>query len=210
MRNGWEGSAASSAADPAPAARTLAQRVDRHYNSLHSLKADFTESYEGLGMKRTESGRLILLKPGRMRWDYRSPPGKLFLLDGKFSWSYTPGDSHVLRIPAKDLNDLRSPLRYLLGHAELARELNGLAVEPAPGGQFTLTGIPKNMENRVARLALTVTADGTITGIEIKETDGAVTRFTFSSEQPDAPISASAFRFMPPPGVPVVDSLPPV
>ena len=195
---------------PAPSAKVLAQRVDHHYNSLHSLKAGFTESYEGLGMSRTESGTLLLLKPGRMKWDYSSPPGKIFLLDGKYAWLYTPGDAHVQRIAAKDLDDLRSPLRYLLGHAELAKELNGLAVKPAPNGQFTLTGIPKNMESRVARLALTVTAEGTITGIEIVETDGAVTRFTFSHEQPDAPLSANTFRFRAPPGVPVVDSLPPV
>lgn len=193
-----------------PAAKVLAERVDRHYNGLHSLQAGFTEHYEGLGMNRTESGTLLLLKPGRMKWEYSTPPGKLFLLDGKYAWSYTPGDSHVQRILAKDLNDLRSPLRYLLGHAELAKELNGLAATPAAGGQFRLTGVPRNMEARVAHLALTVTQDGAITGIEITETDGAVTRFTFRNEQPNAPISAKVFHFAPPAGVPVVDSLPPV
>ena len=60
-----------------PSAHDLAQRVDRHYNQLHSLKATFTESYEGMGMQRTESGTLLLVKPGRMRWDYTSPAGKL-------------------------------------------------------------------------------------------------------------------------------------
>ncbi|MGH9600317.1 MAG: LolA family protein [Terracidiphilus sp.] len=210
LRNGWDNSQASPGSDPTPNAHVLAQRVDRHYNSLRSLKANFTESYEGLGITRADSGTLLLLKPGRMKWEYSSPPGKLFLLDGKYAWSYTPGDSHVQRIPAKDLNDLRSPLRYLLGHAQLAKELRGLAAAPAPGGQFTLTGVPKDMENRVARLALTVTSGGTIAGIEITETDGAVTRFTFSNEQPDAPVPPRAFHFTPPPGVPVVDSLPPV
>jgi outer membrane lipoprotein carrier protein len=54
-------------------AHELAQRVDRHYNQLHSLKAGFTESYEGLGMRRAESGTLLLLKPGRMKWEYSEP-----------------------------------------------------------------------------------------------------------------------------------------
>jgi outer membrane lipoprotein carrier protein len=62
----------------------------------------------------------------------------------------------------------------------------------------------------VARLALTVAADGTITGIEIEEPDGALTRFTFTGEQPNAPVPAEAFRFKAPAGVPVVDALPPV
>jgi outer membrane lipoprotein carrier protein len=191
-------------------AHELARKVDRHYNQLRSLKAGFTESYEGLGIKRAESGTLLLLKPGRMKWEYSAPAGKLFLLDGKYAWFYSRGDSQVQRIPAKQLDDLRSPLRFLLGHTELEKELSNLALQSAPNGQFVLTGQPKGQEKRVARLALTVTADGTITGIEIEEADGALTRFTFTAEQPNAPVPAESFHFTPPAGVPVVDALPPV
>jgi outer membrane lipoprotein carrier protein len=189
---------------------TLAQRVDRHYNQLHSLKAAFTESYTGLGISRTESGTLLLLKPGRMKWQYSSPSGKLFLLDGKFAWFYTPGDAQVQRIPAKQLDDLRSPLRFLLGHTQLEKELTGLKLAPAANGRFTLTGVPKGQQKRVQRLTLTVNPDGSITAIEIEEADGALTRFTFTAEQPNIAIPAGSFTFTPPPGVPVVDALPPV
>jgi outer membrane lipoprotein carrier protein len=191
-------------------AHDLAQRVDRHYNQLHSLKAGFTESYEGLGMQRTESGTLLLLKPGRMRWDYSSPVGKLFVLDGKYAWFYSQGDPQVQRIQAKQLDDLRSPLRFLLGHTELEKEMDTLTLSPAAAGHFTLSGQPKGLEKRVNRLSLTVTPDGTITGIEIEESDGALTRFTFTGEAPNAPIPAEQFRFKPPPGVPVVNAAPPV
>jgi outer membrane lipoprotein carrier protein len=199
-----------SAQPPSLSAHEVAQRVDRHYNQLRSLKAGFTESYEGMGMRRTESGTLLLVKPGRMRWEYAQPAGKLFLLDGKYAWFYARGDSQVQRIPAKQLDDLRSPLRFLLGHTELEKELTGLKVTAASGGHFTLSGQPKGQERRVARLTLTVTADGTITGIEIEEADGALTRFSFSSEQPNVAIPAETFHFTPPAGVPVVDALPPV
>jgi outer membrane lipoprotein carrier protein len=194
----------------APDAHTMAQRVDHHYNQLHSLKAGFTESYEGLGMRRNESGTLLLQKPGRMRWDYTSPSGKIFLLDGKYAWFYSQGDTHVQRIAAKQLDDLRSPLRFLLGHTELEKELIHLTMAPAPNAQFTLTGQPKGQEKRVPRLALTVTPDGTIRGIEIEEADGAITRFVFADEQTNVPIPSETFHFAPPPGIPVVDALPPV
>lgn len=193
-----------------PTAHEMAQRVDRHYNQLHSLKAGFTESYEGLGMRRTESGTLLLLKPGRMRWDYTSPPGKLFLLDGKYAWFYSPGDPQVQRIQAKQLDDLRSPLRFLLGHTELEKEMTTLTLAPTAGDRFTLTGQPKGQEKRVSRLTLTVTAEGAINGIEVEESDGALTRFTFTGEVPNATIPAEEFHFTPPPGVPVVDAAPPV
>ncbi len=197
-------------AQQTPSAHELAQRVDRHYNQLHGLKAGFTESYEGLGMHRTESGALLLLKPGRMRWDYSTPPGKLFLLDGKYAWFYSRGDPRVQRMRAKELDDLRSPLRFLLGHTELEKEMSSLTLTPAPEGRFTLTGQPKGQEKRVSRLSITLTSDGTITGIEVEETDDAITRFTFTGEVPNAPIPAEEFHFTAPPGVLVVDAAPPV
>ncbi|MDR3726234.1 MAG: outer membrane lipoprotein carrier protein LolA [Terracidiphilus sp.] len=194
----------------APSVQELAQRVDRHYNQLHSLKAGFSESYQGLGLKRTESGTLLLLKPGLMRWDYSSPAGKLFVLDGKYAWFYSHGDPQVQRIPAKQLDDLRSPLRFLLGHTAVEKELNNLKVSSGPNGHLTLSGQPKGQEKRVSRISLAVTAEGAITAMEMEETDGALTRFTFTGEQPNAPVSPGAFHFTPPAGVPVVDALPPV
>lgn len=191
-------------------AKDLAQRVDRHYDSLQSLKADFAETYEGMGIKRSEIGTLLLRKPGRMKWEYASPAGKLFVLDGKTAWFYSPGDPQVQRIPAKELDDLRSPLRFLLGHTELEKELDHLTIAPSANGGFFLSGQPKGQENRVRRLTLTVTPEGTIDGIEVEETDGALTRFAFTNQQPNAHIAADQFRFTPPKGVPVVDAPPPV
>ena len=204
----WAQQATPSAHEPS--AHELAQRVDRHYNQLHSLRAGFTESYEGLGMQRTESGTLLLLKPGRMRWDYSNPAGKLFLLDGKYAWFYSTGDPQVQRIQAKQLDDLRSPLRFLLGHTELEKEMDTLTLAPAKSGGFVLSGQPKGQEQRVSRLSLTVTADGTIDGIEIEEADGAITRFVFTGEVANAPVGTDSFRFSAPAGVPVVDAAPPV
>ena len=193
-----------------PSATELAARVDRHYDQLHSLKAGFREDYAGMGMTRTESGTLLLRKPGRMLWQYSAPAGKIFLLDGKYAWLYSRGDAQVQRLPAKDLDDLRSPLRFLLGHTKLEKELTGLRITASANGQYTLSGLPKGQESRVSRLSLTVTAAGAITKIEVVETSGATTSFSFTAEQPDAPIADSAFHFTPPPGIPVVDAAPPV
>ncbi|MEI9969369.1 MAG: hypothetical protein WDM87_12375 [Terracidiphilus sp.] len=67
-----------------------------------------------------------------MLWRYSSPPGKIFLLDGKYALFYAQGDAQVQRIPASELDDLRSPLRLLLGHTQLEKELTGLMLAPAP------------------------------------------------------------------------------
>jgi outer membrane lipoprotein carrier protein len=193
-----------------PSAAQLAAAVDHHYNSLKRLRVNFTESYAGMGMDRHENGVLLLEKPGRMRWNYAEPPGKVFVLDGKFGWFYTPGDAQVQQMPAKKLDDLRSPLRFLLGHAQLTKELDGLTMTPADGGLFRLRGVPRGMEQRVRSLEVTVTVDGTIHRMTLEELDGSRTSFVFRDEEANPVLAVETFRFTPPAGVPVVEGTPPV
>jgi outer membrane lipoprotein carrier protein len=163
-----------------------------------------------MGMDRRETGVLLLEKPGHMRWNYARPPGKVFVLDGKYGWFYTPDDAQVQQIPAGKLDDLRSPLRFLLGHAQLAKELRGLSMVPADNGDFRLRGVPRGMEQRVRSLELTVTPAGTIDTMTLEELDGSRTSFAFHDEQANPPMAPDSFRFTPPPGVPVVQGTPPV
>jgi outer membrane lipoprotein carrier protein len=194
----------------APSATQLAAAVDHHYNVLHRLRVNFTETYQGMGMDRHESGVLLLEKPGRMRWNYAEPAGKVFVLDGKYGWFYTPGDAQVQQIPAKKLDDLRSPLRFLLGHAQLTKELDGLTMAPADGDMFRLRGVPRGMEQRVRSLELVVSREGTIHSMTLEELDGSRTSFVFKDEQANPVIAADTFRFTPPAGVQVVEGAPPV
>ena len=193
----------------ADTAQQLAQRVDKYYNGLHSLRTAFTESFHGMGIDREESGVLLLRKPGKMRWSYSHPAGKVFVLDGKYAWFYSPGDAQVERVSASQLDDWRSPLRFLLGHTQLQKELEGLTVSSGPDG-LLLSGVPKGMEKRVEKIVLGVSPDGVIHSMSITETDGAQTAFTFKDSVADAPAPDSEFVFHAPAGVPVVDGLPPV
>src|ERR1051325_10074550 len=79
-----------------------ANAVDEHYNHLKSFKAEFTEVYQGDGISRTESGTLWLKKPGRMRWEYRVPREKLFLIDSQTAYFYVTGDRQAKKTPAKN------------------------------------------------------------------------------------------------------------
>jgi outer membrane lipoprotein carrier protein len=187
----------------------VVRKVDEHYNHLTSLRAHYTERYSGMGMDRTEEGTLLLKKPGRMRWSYAAPVGKVFVLDGKFAWFYTPGDAQASRVPAKQLDDLRSPLRFLLGHTQLSKELDNLTVTPEGSG-FLVAGVPKGMEQRVKLLSLGVTAAGTIERMRLEEQDGAVTEFIFSDLKENVPVKDADFAFVPPAGVTVVEGLPPI
>jgi outer membrane lipoprotein carrier protein len=191
-------------------AAQVAARVDRHYNALHSLEVHFVQTYTGLGMTRKESGVLLLKKPGKMRWTYTDPDGKLFVLDGHDGYFYSPGETEAQKVDEKKLDDLRSPLRFLLGHTELEKELTGLHVSCDGGGTCGLSGVPKGLEQRVSALKITAAADGTIRLMTIEETDGVTNQFTFSGEAGNVPAPNTAFVFLPPAGVHVVEGDPPV
>ncbi len=187
----------------------VASRVDRYYNRLSSMKAAFTETYSGAGIDRTESGTLLLKKPGRMRWDYASPRAKLFVADGSTAWFYVPGERQARKADIKKLDDLRSPLRFLLGKTRLRKELNGLSiatdVHPLNPDTTILRGIPKGMEDRVQQVQIEVNPAGQIIRIRVEEVDGATTEFRFTNIEPNAPVDSALFRFKPPDGVEVVE-----
>lgn len=187
----------------------ILRKVDEHYNHLNSLRTQYVEHYSGMGMDRAEAGTLLLKKPGRMRWSYAEPVGKVFVLDGKYGWFYTPGDAQVQRVPAKELDDLRSPLRFLLGHTQLKKELDGIAVA-AEGAGFRISGVPKGMAERVERLTLVVSAAGAIERMKLDEVDGAVTEFTFSGMEENVPVKDGDFVFVVPHGVSVVEGIKPI
>jgi len=205
------------AAAPTPDVHAIAQAVDERYNHFHSLQADFTEIYRGAGMERTESGTLWLKKPGKMRWQYRSPREKLFLSDGKDAWFYIPGERQVRRTAVKKLDDLRSPLAFLLGKTKLEKELQGLALvrdpvrDPAPdiaplaAGDVVLRGVPKSLAERVSQVLLEITPEHWISKILIEEVDGSITEYRFTNQKENVPVPDQQFQFAVPDGVEVID-----
>jgi outer membrane lipoprotein carrier protein len=192
-----------------PDVHAIAQAVDNHYNHLRSFQAEFTELYRGNGMDRTESGTLWLKKPRKMRWEYRSPKEKLFVSDGNNAWFYVPGERQARREPFKKLEDMRSPLGFLLGKTRLEKELKGLSgavdVPPVQPGNVVLRGIPKGMEDRVSEVLLEITPQNRIYRIVLQGTDEAVTEYRFSSQQENLPLADDRFRFEPPSGVETID-----
>ncbi len=188
----------------------LANRVDRHYNALQSLQAEFTESYRGAGISRTESGTLWLRRPGRMRWEYTSPHNKLFVSDGRTAWFYVPGEKQARKMPLKSLDDLRTPLAYLLGRTRLEKEFTGLSLAPdiAPSvpGNVILRGVPRNMSDRISSVVLEIATDGSFQRIVANEIDGSRTEFIFRNQKIDLPLSESKFKFSPPSGVEIIQA----
>jgi outer membrane lipoprotein carrier protein len=160
-------------------------------------------------MERTESGTLWLKKPGKMRWEYRSPREKVFVSDGKDAWFYVPDDRQARKMPITKLDDIRSPLALLLGKTKLEKELQGLSkatdVTPSASGNLVLRGIPKAMADRVTEILLEITPDHAISRIVIHEVDGSETEYQFAGQKENVPLAEGQFRFVPPSGTETVE-----
>jgi outer membrane lipoprotein carrier protein len=195
--------------NPPPDIHQLAHAVDYHYNHLRSLESDFTETYRGDGPDRVESGTLWLKKPRKMRWEYRSPKEKLFVSDGELVWFYLPAEKQLRKTTLRKLDDLRSPLAFLLGKTKLESELTGLSKvldqSPSQPGDTLLRGIPRNAVGQVSEVQLEITPLHQIARILLIDADGATTEFRFAGWKENVEMSDTKFQFTPPPGVETVE-----
>jgi len=200
---------------PALDVHSVASAIDEHYNHLNSLQAEFTEIYHGSGMDRTETGTLWLAKgglkkPGKMRWEYRSPREKVFVSDGKDAWLYLPDERQARRTEARKLEDVRSPIAFLLGKSKLEKELQGLSlardVVPLAPGDVVLRGVPQAMAERISEILLEVNPEHRIVRIMINAVDGSVTEYRFADQKENQTISEGLFRFRPPAGTETIDT----
>src|ERR1700687_839281 len=116
-------------------AAELASRMEARYRSAKTLQATFLERYaENGSLLRSEAGTAYFRRPGKMRWEYEQPEKDLFLVDGKTAWFYVPADHTVTRVPAKESEDLRTPLALLAGEMKISRICSrvGLAINEKP------------------------------------------------------------------------------
>jgi outer membrane lipoprotein carrier protein len=184
---------------------TLLAGVEARYNRAKTLEVLFREQYTPPGRPpRTESGTLLLRKPGRMRWDYSQPKGKLFISDGKSLWLYTPADNRAEHMKVQESDDMRAPLAFLLGKLNFQKEFRNLTSRPE-GDATRITAEPKNDSLPYSVVEFVVTADGRIREVKVTAFDKSILDFTFAQEKVNPPLDGKLFEFTPPAGA-VVES----
>ncbi|MCZ7626579.1 MAG: outer membrane lipoprotein carrier protein LolA [Candidatus Methylomirabilis sp.] len=104
-------------------AEELADKVQVTYQGFSDLRSAFFQRATNRlsGMTQEASGRLFLKWPGRMRWEYEKPESRLFLIDGKTLWSYSPSERQAI---AQDVSGVltTSPIGILFGMSSLRRD----------------------------------------------------------------------------------------
>ena len=178
----------------------LLQKVEDRYNNAKTLQVLFNEQYTPPGgIRRTESGTLQLRKPGRMRWDYSQPKGKLFISDGKYLWIYSPSDNRAEKMKFKESEDMRAPLAFLLGKLHFDKEFRNVQTRPE-GADTRITAEPKSDNLPYSSVEFVVTPSSQIREVKVTGFDRSIYDFTFEQEKLDPPLDAKLFQFQTPPG----------
>ena len=185
---------------------TLLKGVEARYNKAKTLQVLFHEDYTPPGRpKRTENGTLVLRKPGRMRWEYEQPKGKLFISDGKFLWLYTPSENKAEKMKLKESDDMRVPLAFLLGKLDFQKEFRNLQAKP-DGPDMRITGDSKNDNLPYSNVEFVVTPEQRIRLVKVTGFDHSIIEFRLEQEKVDPPLDAKLFQFQVPKGAQLVET----
>jgi outer membrane lipoprotein carrier protein len=184
----------------------LLRGVEQHYNRAKTLQVHFVESYSVQGRARkSESGELTLRKPGRMRWDYSAPSGKLFVSDGKDVYLYTPEAHRVEKTKLKASDDMRTPLAFLLGKLDFAKDFRDFEVKPE-GANSLITAKARNDKLPYEKIQMLVTPDYQIQRLVIDGQDLSMLTFQLDGEKLNPPVEDAVFKFQMPAGATLVNA----
>ena len=183
--------------------------VQKKYSRMKGLSADFVQVYRGNdGRTLRESGRLLLKRPGKARWDYTSPERKLFLSDGRNIYFYVTGEKHALQTSIKQSVDPQIPFLFLLGKGDLRRDFSRIELltseRAVSAGNRMLKLVPKRAPEEFKELLVEVNPDNfQVSRLVIFELNGTRMDFRLSNVRDNYQAPDSRFQFNPPPGVTV-------
>jgi outer membrane lipoprotein carrier protein len=203
----WVGLLAVSAFASDAKLDSVLKAVELRYNHAKTMQVLFHEEYTPLGRAhRTDSGTLLLRRPGHMRLDYSQPSGKLAVADGKFFWIYTPGENRVEKMKLQDTEDMRAPLAFLLGELHFGKEFRNLQGRPE-GTDTRITAEPKSDNLPYSKVEFVVTSDNRIREVKVTRFDQSILDYTFEQEKLDPRLEDKLFQFEMPKGAEVVEGV---
>lgn len=180
------------------------------YASLADLQADFTQEAfnKSLGQSIAAEGTVYLKRPGKMRWEYRTPSPQHIVSDGRAIWVYTPELNQV------NVGDAPSALAgpagsFLAGLGNVREEFWVRFLNPAArtdaAGNLVIDLTPKQPTPVLTRLILTIDGNDFLVrkAVLYDQFENTVTmRFTRVTANPG--LADQLFTFAPPEGAAVV------
>ena len=193
-----------------PSAADLAQALQKKYATVRDFSADFVQTYRGgvLNRQMKDTGHVWIKKPGKMRWEYKTPEEKLFVSDGAKVYWYVPQDRQVIVSDVPPQDQASTPALFLAGKGDITRDFTQQLAEPPaglPAGTRALKLVPKVAQPEYDWLVLAVDADTlALRGLVTADAQGGTSTFAFTNLQENVGLADKPFVFTPPRGVEIV------
>ncbi|HVG20638.1 MAG TPA: outer membrane lipoprotein chaperone LolA [Blastocatellia bacterium] len=197
----------SSLSPQTPDLGAIIDGLQRKYSRMRGLEANFVQVYQGAnGQTARESGRLLLKRPGKARWEYSEPERKLFVSDGRNIFFYVAGERQATQTTVRQSADPQIPFLFLLGRGNLRRDFSRIEVaaneNPAGAGNVVLRLVPRRAPEEFKQLLVEVSPSSfEVQRMVIFERNGARMDFLLSNVRENFLAPDSQFQFTPPPGV---------
>ena len=190
-------------ADAAADARAAA-RLESALEGLSSLRAEFRQTVTDANgeLKESAEGTVFLARPGRFRWDYRSPP-QLIVSDGATVWLYDVDLAQVTIRPAAETL-AGTPALLLAGQGDLEASFD-IADGGRADGLAWIRLAPRGEDGDFREMRVGIEGEE-IRRMTLLDRLGQTTQLDFSRVDRNPRLDAGTFSFTPPPGVDVVGS----
>jgi outer membrane lipoprotein carrier protein len=196
--------AGGAAAQGTPSPQDVAASLQKKYDTIRDFSADFVHTHEGgvLKRKREERGTLFVKKPGKMRWNYKSPDEKVFVSDGVRLIQYFADENRAVVSPAPDED--QAAVVFLAGRGNLNRDFNLTFAQNQAPNAWTLRLEPKQPQQEYDWLEITAARDTyQLQGLTVGEKQGGRSTFAFSNFKENPGLTDKTFAFSIPRGAEV-------
>ncbi len=198
---------ASSAAAAAPSPAEIAVRLQQVYDATHTLSAVFTQktSLKGSSRSREGRGRLLLARPGRIRWDYETPDEQVIICDGSEIRMYFAASKQLIASDAGRYlaNDITTS--FFMGRGRIKDDFN-ISANPVEDSRFPycLRLVPKKPHPQVSRIDVWLDSSYYIRRLVLLDNFGSVTEIELADIRTNFKVAADAFAFIPPEGTEII------
>ncbi len=192
-------------------AAEIAAALQRQYDSIRDFSANFTHQHQSgvLRRKAVEQGSVLVKKPGRMRWEYKTPEKKLFVSDGKRIYFYDPSINQVTISDMPQGDQAASAALFLTGKGSLTRDFTASFLPAdsgsSPAGAYALRLEPRTPQAEYDWLEIVVDRDTLlIQRLTAAEKEGGRSTFLFSEFKENIGVADKPFEFEIPRGAEVI------
>lgn len=172
--------------------------------SSRSAQAEFTQTVRDKNGRvlQTASGIMQFVRPGKFRWEYRTPYAQLIVGDGAKFWLYDP-DLNQVTVRPLDAALGSSPAALLAGSNEIERGF-ALAEADERDGLSWLNAQPRGGETTFSAIRMGFDARAGLAAMELQDPLGNTTVLRFNQLRRNPALAPQLFRFVPPKGADVL------